>query len=165
MPRRRVLDENQAAEVARRYEAGETIDQLAAAFGLSATPIRKAITAAGVAIRTTRAYPRVLDDEQAARAVDMYARGSTLDEIAAAFGCSRRALDWVLDQAGVLRRPRGQRGPSPDGVDVDEIVARYRAGASKAQLARELSLSVKTIHRWLLAAGVQIDSRRRSSIS
>lgn len=104
MSRRRVLDDHQAAEVARRYEAGETIDELAAAFGVSITPIRRAIAEAGVPFRRRSHRAREVDVNELVRS---YEAGGVLDDLAERFGLSRNAIRRRLVAAGVELRPRG----------------------------------------------------------
>lgn len=149
MPARR-LDDVQAADVVRRYESGETIDQLASAFGVSSSPVRKAIVDAGVPFRTKAARARALDAAQAEGVVDRYRNGETIDELAAAFDVSSTAVRTALTAADASIRPRSHK---PIPLDVDELVARFDAGETMSSIARDLDVDVNTIRRRLLKAG------------
>ena len=105
MTRRRVLDDDQAAEVARRYVAGETIDELAAVFGCSNQPIRRVLEEAGVPLRRRSHRAADVDVDELVR---LYKAGATQDELAAQFGVSRVTVGRRLKAAGVQLRPRGE---------------------------------------------------------
>lgn len=106
----------------------------------------------------------MLDDDQALEVVRLYRGMWTIDEIADHFGVSIQSVRRVLDEHGVARHPPGRQGLQRADVDIEALVARYLAGASTLQLSRELGVDRKAIVRWLVDAGVEIDSRRRRSI-
>jgi DeoR/GlpR family transcriptional regulator of sugar metabolism len=99
-----VIDDGQAAEVARRYVDVETIDELAAAFGVSITPIRRAIEAAGVPFRRRSHRAAEVDVDELVR---LYNAGGILDDLAEGFGVHRNTIRRRLVAAGVELRRRG----------------------------------------------------------
>lgn len=88
-------------------------------------------------------------------------------------GVSRTQLRRVLREAPTLRAAAGRLGVDehtlreraradgllggraiPDVVDVDALAATYAAGVSLAALAGASGVSVRTVRRWLVEAGV-----------
>lgn len=104
---------------------------------------------------------RRLTAEQAQAVAEAYVGGATIDQLALRFGVSASPIRRCLIERGVPIRRRGHR--TTLHCDGAELVRRYHAGASKLQLARELNVNVKEIHRRLLVEGVTVDSRRRRS--
>jgi transposase-like protein len=96
------------AEVARRYEAGDSMGELAIAFGCHRSAIRRAIDHLGVERRDWRT--RKVDVE---RARERYEAGCTAAQIASDFGVSATAVLSHLRRAGVVRRPRGKPPTKP----------------------------------------------------
>jgi len=68
----------------------------------------------------------------------------------------------VITEAGVPFRRKSWR-PVPLDLDVDELVGRYKAGESAASLARDAGVSVHTVRRRLLQAGVTLRERGRGN--
>lgn len=92
-----------------------------------------------------------------------YEAGASVDALAEKFGVSNSPIRRILQDAGVqmrppFRPPLGGRWPDPD-----LLVADYAAGATLSSIGRDYNVGVKTVRRWLLAAGVEIDPRRRRS--
>lgn len=97
------LSDGERVEVARRYEAGESMGELAAAFGCHRSAIKRALEAHDIELRDWRT--RLVDVE---RAKAMYESGSTAAQIAAVLGVSATAVLTHLRSAGVVLRPRGK---------------------------------------------------------
>lgn len=91
------------SEVARRYDAGETIESLAVTFGCHRSSIRRALESQGVALRNWRT--KVKDP---ARMIELYEAGWTAARIADELGVSATAVLNHLRGAGVVLRPRGK---------------------------------------------------------
>jgi hypothetical protein len=133
MTRRRVLDDDEAAAVTRRYIAGETIDELAAAFGCSIQPIRRILTEAKVPIRRRSHRGADVDVDELVR---LYEAGGILDDLGVLFGVHRNTVRRRLMQAGVQLRPRGagislgmQRRTERDAAKAPPAVGRLGAQA------------------------------------
>jgi DNA-binding CsgD family transcriptional regulator len=93
-------------EIASAYRNGETIGQIAARLGCSVTPVRAALSRAGVATngRGRRRRPVDADD-----IVERYSAGSTLAQLGAAYGVSSKVIADVLEVRGIARRSPGRR--------------------------------------------------------
>lgn len=90
-----------------------------------------------------------------------YEAGASVDELADRFGVSNSQIRRILIAAGVERRPTG-RTPATK-PDLEHLAAAYRAGESQLSLARLHEVNTKTVRRWLIEAGVDIDPLRRRS--
>jgi DNA-binding CsgD family transcriptional regulator len=100
--------------------------------------------------------------------VSRYRAGESLAKIARAYGTSDNTVKRLLDQNGVQRRPahevfakipgKGPRGLA-ESLPAEQIISRYREGASLAELAKAYKVSVGTIRRVMDARGEE----RRSS--
>ena len=90
-----------------RYQAGETIDELAAAFDVSITPVRRALVEAGVPFRrrSWRPVPLELESEEL---VARYDAGESAASLARAAGVSVHTVHRRLREAGVTLRPKGR---------------------------------------------------------
>jgi DNA-directed RNA polymerase specialized sigma24 family protein len=107
------------AELARRYENGETIRQLATALDSSYSTIQRRLQAEGARLRPARPPARpapranlgITDTELARR----YENGETTHQLAAALGASRSTIQRRLHAHGAHLRPPGQR-PRTDSL-------------------------------------------------
>jgi DNA invertase Pin-like site-specific DNA recombinase len=147
-------------ELVRRYRAGETVAMLAAATGVSRTPLYRRLKGAGVKPRP----PGRLSSAGGLGATDAdlvarYRAGETCKVIEAAMDLSGSAVRRRLKRAGVEMRWAGGR-PSYGRYElpVAEIIDRYRAGESTRTIGRLLDVSERTVHQRLIEAGVE---RRR----
>jgi uncharacterized protein (DUF433 family) len=106
------------------------------------------------------------DEELAAR----YRAGASLDELAARYRSYPHKVRRILVAAGVKIRPPGPTAARPDqdgrgrGVlavrwSVEDLVERYRAGASLDDLAIQCECASRKVRRILIAAGVEIRHR------
>jgi DNA-binding CsgD family transcriptional regulator len=78
-------DRDDVADIVRRYEAGETTQQIGNRYGISKTRVATVLHEQGVAIRR-----QVLDEEQVSDAAMLYAAGCSLGWLAAQYGISPR---------------------------------------------------------------------------
>jgi DNA-directed RNA polymerase specialized sigma24 family protein len=82
------------------YEAGKTVKELAASFGIDRNTVSRRLRQAGVTVR-----PRGLTDDQAAEAVCLYEAGWSSGRLAEKFGVSADTVLKNLRQGGVAIRP------------------------------------------------------------
>lgn len=100
-------------EVARRYLAGETMQQLADDLGVTSSGVRNALRRHGVPLRKPgedrrgTEGKRALTDGQTAEAGRLYESGLSMDAVAVRFGISQHAVSNALRRLGVQTRPRG----------------------------------------------------------
>ena len=99
-PNRRKLTPQQEADAARAYDAGGTLEQLSARFGVSVHCLCDALDRQGRKRRTRR---RLSDDEEAAVA-RAYLGGESQVSLAARHGCSQHAIHDALARQGAARR-------------------------------------------------------------
>jgi len=92
------------AELAKRYEAGATIRDLAAWSGAHRQTVVRHLVGAGVEMR-----PLGLANEQAESARLLYLDGLTLVEVAARFDVAASTIRRCLLDAGVKLRPQARR--------------------------------------------------------
>jgi uncharacterized protein (DUF433 family) len=109
--RQKRLSEEERAEVARRYEAGDTMAALASSFGCHRDAIRRVLKSERAELRSWRT--KVADP---ARVVALYESGQTAAQIAAGFGVSATAVLNHLRSAGAVLRPRGYVPRGPGGA-------------------------------------------------
>lgn len=146
----------------KQYESGATVDELVAASGLSYGTVINRLHDAGTVMRTSWQTRRMRQDPQArqhlaARLRTLYEQhGATLTELAAAAGETRRAARHLLIEAGgtvrttqqTLRLRTAARAAERHKLALS-LRARYEAGASVPDLAKECNYSVATVYRLL----------------
>lgn len=99
---RRRLSPQQIEELVVRYNAGEDTPALSRAYGISRGGLRKLLLAQGVSFRKQPMTP--VDAE---RAVRLYVRGLTIDQVVAQVGYSFSTIRRMLHANGVAVRERG----------------------------------------------------------
>lgn len=150
MSKRRFTPE-QTAEIARRYNAGETSIQIGKDIVpgqiFNSTTILNALKYAGVPRRASpTANNPVITEEQRAEAVRLCRdEGLTREEVATKLGINISTVQRALNDAGVALpkgRPRSSR-PRSKATDEDRktIFAMYVAGATAREIAPKFGLS------------------------
>jgi transposase-like protein len=114
--KKRFSDED-SAEFARAYRAGETLTQIAKQHRASTQVIRRYLLRAGVELRPVGA-PAFWTDERKAEAVRRHQAGEQIKDSAKAMGCGTTTLTNTLIELGVHERPSrplGEAHPSWQG--------------------------------------------------
>jgi uncharacterized protein (DUF433 family) len=155
-------------EAARRVEReGIGFAQLARDYGVGVEAVRGQLRARGVQA-PPQTGPRVLRGIPAAELASLYASGLTMAQIGTRYGVSRETIRARLLAAGVIPRQvilgpvtNGRAAPrrAAKPIPVQEAAARYRRGATLAELAASYAVTGRTVRRQLLAAGVSLRSR------
>jgi len=153
----------QVIEMARRYEAGATLRQLATEFGGTDVSIRlRLVRDAKIQMRSAEQSKRLrrggdIDEPELVRA---YAEGENIAPLARRFRMCNQTVTEILIRRDVQLR---HGGVHHDRVRSDavcrKIGEKYRNGAGLSALAREYDCSTPTIVKALERAGVP----RRSS--
>jgi hypothetical protein len=99
---RRRLSPQQIEELVARYNAGEDTPALSRAYGISRGGLRKLLLARGVSFRKQPMTPK--DGE---RAVRLYEKGLTINQVVAQVGYSFSTVRRQLHANGVAVRERG----------------------------------------------------------
>lgn len=128
-------------ELADRYAAGEPLEELAAAAGMSLGGLQERLRRIGEPTRRRKERARSLTREQIAKAL---ADHGSLHAAAQALGVGRGALTAQAQRYGLR--------PAP--AIPSDLAARYRAGASISELARHYEVGTTTVTLWLDVAGV-----------
>lgn len=97
--KRRFTDEN-AAEFARAYQAGETLTWIAKRYEVSTKVARDYLVRAGVELRPVGA-PAFWTDERKAEATRRHQDGEQLQDIAKAMGCGQNTVARTLTELGI----------------------------------------------------------------
>ncbi|TQJ91301.1 helix-turn-helix domain-containing protein [Streptomyces sp. SLBN-31] len=153
----------------KQYESGATVDELVTASGLSYGTVLNRLHDAGTVMRTSWQTRRMRQDPQARKRLAAHLRtlyeqhGATLTELAAGAGETRRAARRLLIEAGgtvrttqqTLRMRAAARAAERHKLALS-LRARYEAGATVPELAREHSYSVATVYRLLHQAGTRM---------
>jgi transposase len=169
-PRAALLLE-QAQSLRARYEAGATVDQLAAATGLSHGTIINRLHTAETTMRTPQQTRQLRAADQAAARRELarelrarYEAGGTVTALATECGLSSRTVRRLLVQAGAtLRSPHQTRRlhTTKDQVAARQhlmtaLRRRYEAGEPVPALAASCGRSVSTVYRLLHQAGTTL---------
>jgi hypothetical protein len=98
---KRFLTAQDVADIAARYEGGETTQQIGTRYGISKTRVATILREQGITIRR-----QGLNDDQVKEAATLYAAGKSLAWLGARFGASHTTVAAVLRQQGIQLRPR-----------------------------------------------------------
>ena len=102
---KRFLTADAVTDIVRRYEGGETTQQVGKRYGVSKTRVASILTHHGVPIRR-----QGLNEEQVNEAASLYIAGKSLAWIGAVYGVSHTTV------AAALRRKDVELGPRPGWV-------------------------------------------------
>ena len=106
-PSRLFVPPDEQAEIVRLYRRGGTLKSVAADTFWSKTEVRRVLLANGVQLRPRGTYGPKISSDEALRRTQLYGRGLSIDEVAAACGVSRVAITQTLKREGVRIRPVG----------------------------------------------------------
>ena len=107
------LTKTEVNELARCYEQGCTINQLAESYKIHRTTVMDHLKRRNV---TTRVVKRRLSDANVAQAAELYAAGQSLATIAARFRVDAKTVHREFRKAEIPTRPRqGRRKNSSPG--------------------------------------------------
>ncbi|MFD5848303.1 hypothetical protein [Streptomyces chartreusis] len=135
-------------EILRRYDAGESVNSLSRAYGVSSPVIYHRLHEHGRALGFRRTTP-----EQRSRAVALYQTGLSDTAVSAKLNMSRTTVRKAILEAGAKRpTPEQLAREHLDSEPMREIVRRRRAGESVRVLAQEYGISRNTLARRLARA-------------
>lgn len=132
-------------ELARRYQAGQPLAQLAVEAGMTIPGVQARLRRIGVPARRQPSRAPLLPKQQIADALDTH---RSINAAAKALGITRAALMAEAHRHGLRRTLTPPR----------DLLDRYHAGATQTQLADHYGVAVSTVGLWLQAKGV---TRRR----
>ena len=98
---KRFLTTEDIIDIAHRYEAGETTQQVGNRYGISKTRVATVLREQGITIRR-----QGLIDEQVTEAATFYAKGKSLAWLGTRYGVSPTTIATALRRQGIQLRPR-----------------------------------------------------------
>jgi transposase-like protein len=132
------------------YEAGVSINGIAATFGHGRTTVRKVLRGSDVQLRDDACRPKM----SRAELIQRHAEGWTTKQIADACGAT---IGTINQRLADLDLPSGDVPPK---LPVEEIRAAHQKGKSVRSLANRYGVHRETIARILAAGGVAPSSSR-----
>lgn len=154
------LSEVDAAEVSRRYEAGETIRTLAVVFGVNTKRVLAVLRRHGVASRPFGRPWRFTQEEEVALAAE-YAAGASLTFLARKHLGDVATISRAAVRGGVEMRRMGTPARWTPEFSA-QVVAAHAGGETRQQLADRLGISLQWVTTQLRAAGVDVKEAHRS---
>jgi transcriptional regulator of aromatic amino acid metabolism len=98
---KRFLNTQDVTDIAARYEAGETTEQVGTRYGISKSRVANILREQGITIRR-----QGLNDERISEAATLYAAGRSLAWLGARYGISHTTVAAALRRQGMQLRPR-----------------------------------------------------------
>lgn len=150
------FSDEEAAEIARAYLAGESMKQIARRHEADTKVIRDCVIRAGVQLRPLGA-PAFWTEDRKTEAVQRYQTGEQLQDIAAAMGCGRDSLTGTLVELGVHEKKhwelRGEDHHAWRGGRVVDSAGyiRIKVTAVEPLLADEIRGGYMMEHRLVMA--------------
>jgi hypothetical protein len=112
---KRFLNTEDIADIAHRYEASETTQQIGSQYGISKTRVATILREQGITIRR-----QGLTDEQVTEAATLYTKGKSLAWLGARYDVSHTTIATALRRQGVQLalpgRPTGVSLPGQAGM-------------------------------------------------
>lgn len=144
----------QDREVAARYQAGETLRQIGASYGVTYRPVAASLSRSGITPRAPSDYGWKPTPENAAEVERLWREGMSVPKIARAVSTRNDTISRVLRDRGIEARFGGQNRRFNDS-QIEMLAAEYRAGASLTELARRHGGSPALIRNAFRRNGVQ----------
>ncbi|MCW2929873.1 MAG: hypothetical protein JWM19_835 [Actinomycetia bacterium] len=149
----------QDVEIARRYQAGETLRQLAESYGVSDVPVRAALDRQRVERRTVTDYTWQDTPESRAEIIRLWHEEASVKKISRLVRTRDVNISRILREAGIEARLGGQHHRfSKDQVTV--LAEEFGAGLSLARLAERHGGNPVTVRDALRRAGVNTTRKR-----
>jgi len=145
----------QDREIADLYRAGQSTYEIGQKYGVSPTPVTKALKRQGVPMRAAarRAYWTGTPSERAAVVTAYRDEHKSVRRVAKQFQVRMPVIAACLDEAGVSRT--GGARPMFNEATTQAIVSEYQAGANMRELAQKYGSSAVTISNCLQRDGTQ----------
>ena len=151
------MDREFAAVLVEEYLAGGTMREVAAHHGVSTKLVQRAMRQLGAATRTPEeraGYPAQVEAWAAS-----YALGVATAEIAARSGVSEQTVRQRLRRHGVaVARPARRQQRKRDERTIRELIDRYAAGETLAELGRELGVSAARVQQLMKDSGAPLEA-------
>jgi lambda repressor-like predicted transcriptional regulator len=86
--------------------------------------------------------------------IEMYVKGKSLKQVAAAHGVSDMMIRDVLKRNKVPRRPRGGANFKPKPIDEAKVLRLYQEGAAVKVIAKDLGVDHNRVRKIIVDAGL-----------
>lgn len=137
-----VADPKRAAEFARRYIAGDTLEAIAKDYSVSRERVRQVLRKCGVPSLGLRDHTKRKAEpltEVEREAVRLYREGLCPSKISVRLRLPLGRVHRARELAGVPAQPLGQWNKKPDDAEITAEVARlYQAGLGPTEIVRRL---------------------------
>jgi transposase-like protein len=152
---------DQDQEIARRYQADETLRSIAGSYGVTPVPVIAALKRQGVE-RRGRGEPWQDTLESRTEIIRLWHQGISVKHIAGKIRARDANVSRVLRDAGISPRLGGKHHRF-DEEQTAVLVSKFQTGVSLAELAREYESNPITVRGALRRAGVDTRSNRHRS--
>lgn len=145
------------AEIAELYQQGLTTYEIGKRFGVSPTPVTRALKRHGVPLRSGGKPPNWAGTpEGRVQVVAWYQGGDSIQTIGKRLRCDFGKIISILEEEGVKRRPHGAEIRAFTDEQAVQVAEEYEAGAKLTDLAAKYCTSHVTIRNYLVKQGVQL---------
>ena len=153
-----ILSASQEAEACRRYQSGESANQIAQHFGVSPSAVTGALKRNGIQTRSNiearGGLPPAQEDEVRRR----YLAGESTLQLAKAFGVSDGTVGLIIKRGGLaVRSVKESMGGLTDEQEI-EVCRRYAEGETTVQLGETFDVRPATIRTILKRRGCKVRS-------
>lgn len=104
--KKRSLSEDQYAEIAKRYESGESLKSIRGAFGVGEWAIVAAAKRFGIEVRSVGGPRKPINDQAKAEVIRLFQIGLSQVAIGASVGYSQSVISRILRKSGLQEKPR-----------------------------------------------------------
>lgn len=152
------LTEQEADQIVQQYEAGGTVQGIAASIGRRTSVVSSVLADRGVVVRFGGVHRRFTDDEAAALSARRR-EGLSLAALAAEFGSNTKTVAATLHRLGVATDGTNPVRWTPEREQW--LREQYAAGRSQQSLADELGINQTVVSIHLRRLGVLAPQPRR----
>lgn len=153
----------------RRYQSGETLKQLMAAFHIGHTKAKSILVSHGIELLSSGKRHRALNEEQIKEVIELYVSGKTTREIGDIFGVSKTTIRDYLRRANVPVRPRHYNLQTAlDAMDPKELYLKRSSAQRKrwrALTPEQQKMLVRAAHKTWRGKHHSWDSKRKIALA
>jgi hypothetical protein len=131
----------QEVEISGRYKNGESMENLAAAFGVTSETVSKVLARNGVAARSHRESHGGLANQKERQACRRYLGGENTVQLGKAFGIAKETMRRILVRNGVQLRSRSEAKGGLPRVQEMDVCDRYQRGETTTQISVAFAVS------------------------
>ena len=149
--------------ICKRYDDGESLNQIAKDFEVTATAIRNILKRENKQIRTSEEQCRAIELDQWETVCSMYKQGKGLETIANYFGVATNVIQLILKKNNIEIRTLFYLTQKWDyGLEENiaiKLCEKYKAGASTRSLEKEFGVEQTAILRTLRKNNYEVRSQ------